>query len=119
MKVLVADDEPFVRSTLSMLLKLEGLEVVAAPDGQTALDNALANPPDLILSDMNMPRLSGRELLAAVRGETRPAQTRFVFLTGEAQSAVGAGADGVQADGFLTKPFSRDQLLALLKGLAF
>ena len=119
MKVLIADDEPFVRITLSKLLKLEGHNVVAAADGQAALDSALANPPDLILSDMHMPRLSGRELLAAVRGDVRLAHTRFAFLTGEAQSVVGAEADVAQADGFLSKPFSRDQLLALLKSLAF
>ena len=113
----MADDEPFVRSTLSMLLRLEGHEVVAAADGRTALERALAQPPDLILSDMQMPHLSGRALLAAVRSEAALAQTRFVFLTGEAQSAVSAQGDAARVDGFLTKPFSREQLLALLQGL--
>ena len=117
MKVLIADDEPFVRSTLSMLLKLEGHEVALASDGQSALDGALANPPDVILSDMHMPRLSGRELLQAVRGDCRLAHTRFVFLTGEAQALADAATGNGQADGFLTKPFSREQLLALLKSL--
>ena len=117
MKVLVADDEPFVRSTLSMLLRLEGHEVVVATDGRAALESALARPPDLILSDMQMPHLSGRALLAAVRAEADLAQTRFVFLTGEAQAAVSAAGDAVRADGFLSKPFSREQLLALLQSL--
>ena len=117
MKVLIADDEPFVRTTLSMLLKLEGHEVALASDGRAALDAALANPPDVILSDMNMPMLSGRELLYAVRGDGRLAHTRFVFLTGEAQALADTATGNVQADGFLTKPFSREQLLALLKSL--
>ena len=117
MKVLVADDEPFVRSTLSMLLRLEGHEVVVAVDGRSALESALAQPPDLILSDMQMPHLSGRALLAAVRAEAALAQTRFVFLSGEAQAAPDAKGAVALADGFLTKPFKREQLLALLQGL--
>ena len=118
MKVLVADDEPFVRSTLSMLLRLEGHEVIVAADGRAALEAALAQPPDLILSDMQMPQLSGRALLAAVRSAAGLSQTRFVFLTGETQASLAADTDGAGPDGFLTKPFSREQLLALLKGLS-
>ena len=117
MKVLIADDEPSVRTTLSMLLKLEGHEVALASDGRAALDGALANLPDVILSDMNMPMLSGRALLHAVRGDIRLAHTRFVFLTGEAQAPADAATGNVQADGFLIKPFSHEQLLALLKSL--
>lgn len=98
-----------------MLLKLEGYEVAGAADGRAVLDSALADPPDVILSDMYMPKLSDRELLLALRGDERSAQTRLVFLTGEAQAPVGT-SEALQADGLLTKPFSREQLLALLKG---
>ena len=117
MKVLVVDEEPFVRTTLSMLLTLEGYQVVVASDGHAALESALADPPDVILSDMHMPKLSGRELLQAVRGAGRLARTRFVFLTGEAQSPIAAIPGAAPADGFLIKPFTRAQLLALLKDL--
>ncbi len=117
MKVLVADDEPFVRTTLSMLLRLEGYQVVVAADGRAALESAMADPPELILSDMHMPHMSGRALLAAVRSAAVLSQTRFVFLTGEVQAAVATDTDGAGPDGFLTKPFSREQLLALLVAL--
>lgn len=58
-RVLVVDDEPFIRTTVSMLLTLEGCEVHTAADGRAGLQAALDNPPHLILSDVNMPRMGG------------------------------------------------------------
>ena len=58
-RVLVVDDEPFIRTTVSMLLTLEGCEVHTAADGRAGLQAALDNPPDLILSDVNMPHMGG------------------------------------------------------------
>jgi CheY-like chemotaxis protein len=113
-KVIVVDDEPFVRTTLAMLLRMEGYAVRVAEHAAQALELARADCPDLILSDLHMPGMSGGELLAAVRSDPSLQQVRFVFLTGDAQAPAGGGPT---ADGVLMKPFTRDQLLALLEGL--
>lgn len=113
-KVIVVDDEPFVRTTLSMLLRMEGYAVRVAEHAAQALALARAECPDLILSDLHMPGISGGELLAAVRSDPALCQARFVFLTGDA--ALPAGGMPA-ADGVLMKPFARDQLLSLLERL--
>ena len=58
-RVLVVDDEPFIPTTVSMLVTLEGCEVHTAADGRAGLQAALDNPPDLILSDISMPHMGG------------------------------------------------------------
>jgi CheY-like chemotaxis protein len=112
--VLIVDDDPSIRTTVSMLLRMEGFEVRSANDGRAALEAALAAPPDVILSDLHMPMMSGLELLAAVRGAPPLAHTRLVLLTGAADESIAPAANGAVADAVLTKPFSRDQLLATL-----
>ena len=112
LRILVVDDEPFVRSTLSMLLRLEGHVVSVAVDGREGLQAALEQQPDLILTDIHMPHLSGLELLSAVRAEAGLAHTRVVLLTGDSLARPLTAAE--QPDARLPKPFTRDQLLAVL-----
>ncbi len=116
-RVLLVDDDVFVRTTVSMLLKLEAYEVEVAADGQAGLRAALVQPPDVILSDLHMPQLGGLEFLAAVRAAPSLAQTRFVLLSGDAGAATRAQHDRAAPDAVLGKPFGRDQLLALLQRL--
>ena len=116
-RVLLVDDEVFVRTTVSMLLKLEAYEVEVAADGQAGLHAALARPPDVILSDLHMPQLGGLEFLAAVRAAPSLAKTRFVLLSGDAVVASSKQNDQASPDAVLGKPFGRDQLLALLRRL--
>jgi len=117
LRVLVVDDDPFVRMTLSKLLTLEGYRVAVAADGRAALQAALQDAPDLILSDGHMPHLSGLELLRAVRASPGLAATRFVLLTGAPDLA---GAEpSLVPDGFVAKPFTRERLLSQLRALGF
>jgi CheY-like chemotaxis protein len=113
--VLIVDDDPAVRATVSLLLRMEGFDVRAVADGRAALDAALAAPPDVIVSDLNMPGMAGMDLLAAVRQESCLARTRVVLLTGMAEQTLASPDGGCVADAVLTKPFTRDQLLAALK----
>ncbi len=99
-----------------MLLRLEGFAVASAADGRAGLQAALDNPPDAILSDVNMPHMDGYQLLAAVRANAALDATRVVLLTAEVAPAV-AARGGSAPDACLAKPFTRDQLLGTLRGL--
>lgn len=113
LRVLVVDDEPFIRTTVSMLLALEGHSVETAADGAAGLRLAQQQLPDVILTDLHMQHLDGLALLAAVRRNPALAHTRVVLLTGDNPSEVGVKI-GPRADAQLTKPFTRAQLLAAL-----
>jgi CheY-like chemotaxis protein len=113
LRVMVVDDEPFIRTSVAMMLTLEGHCVETAADGEAGLHLAQQQRPDVILTDLRMGRLDGLGLLAAVRSNPALAHTRVVLLTGEAAPAI-AAAGAPQADARLTKPFTRAQLLMAL-----
>lgn len=97
--ILVVDDEPGVRESLQMLLISKGYDVAVAEDGVDALLQIERMPPDLVVSDLNMPRLSGFEFLPVVR--FRFPQIAIVAMSGDYQ-----GDDvpfGVVADRFFAK----------------
>ena len=101
-----------------MLLRLEGFTVSSAADGVSGLQAALDDPPDVILSDVHMPGLNGHQLLTAVRGHAALQATRFVLLSGEVDQAPGAGHGPATADAYLVKPFTREQLLEVLRSFS-
>ncbi|TSD99578.1 SpoIIE family protein phosphatase [Skermania sp. ID1734] len=109
--VLVADDNADMRDYLRRLLS-PAYRVRLAADGAEALDTARADPPDLIVSDVMMPRLDGLELVSALRTDSRTAAVPILLLSARAgeESAI----EGLQAgaDDYLVKPFSAADLLA-------
>ncbi len=115
--ILVAEDEPEIRANLGRLLRLEGFEVSLAAGGKQALQLLQARLPDLVLTDLMMPGMDGRQLLRTLRGDPRTARLPVVFLSarvdaGEMQDALAGGASG-----YVTKPFQRAPLLACIRGL--
>ncbi|MDI6102143.1 SpoIIE family protein phosphatase [Actinoplanes sp. NEAU-A12] len=113
--VLVADDNADMRDYLSRLLRSAGHRVTAVVDGQAALDAARADVPDIVVSDVMMPRLDGLRLVAALRGDPRTAGTPVVLLSARAgQEASIEGLDA-GADDYLFKPFSAAELLARVR----
>jgi DNA-binding response OmpR family regulator len=113
-RILWADDNPDMRAYVTRLLQ-RFYEVTEAADGQEALESALAAPPDLVLSDVMMPRLNGFGLLRALRADTRTRRLPIILLSARAgeESAV-AGLD-TGADDYLVKPFSARELLARVR----
>ena len=79
--ILIVEDDDAIRSNIVRLLKLEGFETAAAPDGLQGLALAHASRPDLIISDVGMPGMNGFELLATVRADRELANTPFMLLT--------------------------------------
>lgn len=110
-KILVVEDEPGIRMTLSFMLKAEGFDVTAAENGRAGIEAARAKTPDLILCDINMPEMNGFEVLEQLRQEPALAATPFVFLTARIDRSDMRRGMNLGADDYLTKPFTRDELM--------
>ncbi|HEU4648133.1 MAG TPA: ATP-binding protein [Gemmatimonadales bacterium] len=110
-RILLADDNADMRDYVARLLGARW-RVTAVADGQAALEAALADPPDLVLSDVMMPRLDGFGLLRALRDDPRTRTLPVVLLSARAgEEATGEGL-AAGADDYLTKPFTARELLA-------
>jgi DNA-binding NtrC family response regulator len=115
-RILVVDDEESIRQGLSRVLAAEGYTVDTAPDAESALRVALASPPDLVISDLNLPGRNGLELIAEL--QERGDEATFVVLTGHGSidSAIEATRRGVYD--YLVKPIDRPRLTTVVrKGL--
>jgi DNA-binding NtrC family response regulator len=115
-KILVVDDETSILNTLQILLRGEGFEVTVAVSGREALERFDDVAPDVVLTDIRMPGMSGLELLAAVR--ERDPELPVILMTAQAslQSAMQAVNQG--AFYYLQKPFSNGELVALCRRAA-
>jgi PAS domain S-box-containing protein len=114
-RVLVADDNADMREYLARLLHTAGYQVTTVTDGQAALDAVRAGTPDLVISDVMMPRLDGLELVAALRADARTAAVPALLLS--ARAGQEASIEGLRAgaDDYLVKPFSAVELLARVR----
>lgn len=109
-KILVVDDSEDTREMMTKLLELESFSVVTAEDGQVGLSVAIAEQPDLIITDINMPNLNGIEMIKILRQQPEfgsvPIMAITAYGSGVAAEALEAGAD--QAS---TKPITFDSLI--------
>jgi signal transduction histidine kinase len=110
-RVLVVDDNPDLRSYVAGLLA-PSHEVAVAVDGVDGLARIRAAPPDLVLSDVMMPRLDGFGLVAAVRADPTIADVPIILLSARAGEEAAIGGLDAGADDYLVKPFSARELLA-------
>ena len=115
MRVLVADDDVAVRSSLERALRLEGYEVTLAADGRSTLDEVTTSPPDALVLDVRMPEVDGLEVCRRLRAMADP--TPVLMLT--ARDSVSDRVEGLDAgaDDYLVKPFALPELLARLRAL--
>ncbi|HUG41476.1 MAG TPA: sigma-54 dependent transcriptional regulator [Longimicrobiales bacterium] len=113
MKVLIIDDEPSLRQTVSMILDEEGYEIVVAADGKEGLDKALEIAPDVVLTDVRMPGMPGLEFLERYRAEGGDALVIVMTAYGSTELAIEAMKKG--AYDYIPKPFSADQLVLTLR----
>ena len=111
--VLIAEDDAGVRMTLEFVLADEGFEVLSAEDGEQALNLALERSPDAILLDGIMPKMTGKQVLTALRALKATADTPVFVLTGMDpvfENAGGADAEWPGAH-FIGNPFDPDELV--------
>ena len=111
MKILIAEDEPSLRENLQLMLEMEGYEVAVAQDGQDALEQARAQPPDLLITDVMMPRLDGFGLVKALRLDAATAMLPIIVLTAKADHGDIRLGMTLGADDYLVKPYRREELL--------
>jgi CheY-like chemotaxis protein len=107
-KILVVDDEPAIRDSIAELLEAEGYRVDAVGRAEEALAVLRRERPALVLVDLVMPRMTGAELVAAVRADPALSSVPVVLMTAALPAP---GERPVAADGILRKPFDIDDLL--------
>lgn len=114
--IMVVDDEPNLIELVTAILKSEGYEVISASSGQECLDKLKSVKPDLILLDMMMPGMSGRETCEKIRANPKTKDLKIVFLTVVRFSEVGKGILGkMDVVDYITKPFDNKEMVNRVK----
>jgi DNA-binding response OmpR family regulator len=116
-RILIVDDEPNIVISLEYLMKKEGFEVAVATDGESALQQAAAFAPDLILLDVMMPKKSGFEVCEALRADPAQAAVKIVMLTARGRETEVTKGLALGANAYVTKPFSTKDLVLQIKSL--
>jgi two-component system, sensor histidine kinase and response regulator len=111
-KILVIDDEEWLREMIQLALKQKGFEVVEAMNGTEGIEKARKELPDLILCDVNMGKVDGYLTLSALRTEAPTAAIPFILMTGLADNAGMRHGMELGADDYLPKPFTTEALYA-------
>ena len=109
-KVLICDDEPYIRESVSYVARAEGHEVLTAEDGEQGLQLARKELPDLIFLDLMMPRLNGFQVCQALKQDSSTSGIHVIILTARGQEIDRVKGKEVGADEYLTKPFSPRKL---------
>lgn len=114
-KILVIDDEEWLREMVRMALAQRGYEIVEAPNGAAGVEVARKQIPDLILCDVNMEKLDGYATLSSLRKDELTAAIPFILMTGLADTAGMRHGMELGADDYLPKPFTLDGLYAAVE----
>jgi DNA-binding response OmpR family regulator len=116
-KVLIADDEPNIVTSLEFLMSKSGYEVAVARNGEEALALVESFRPDLVLLDVMMPQRSGYEVCQRMRDRPEWRHIRIVMLSAKGREAEVSKGMSLGADAYVTKPFSNRELIATVGGL--
>jgi DNA-binding response OmpR family regulator len=110
-RVLLADDDPGLRRLIGTTLGTEDFDLLQADDGEQALQIARQQHPELVLLDVNMPKLDGFEVCRHLKSEPETSGIKVVMLTARGEEVDRARGREAGADEYFTKPFSPVQLL--------
>lgn len=114
-KILIVDDSPSMRALLRAALTSNGFDVEQAKDGQEALEWLATNEVDVVLTDINMPRLDGFGLIEKLRESALHCDRPILVLTTESSPEKKARAKSAGATGWIVKPFDAAKLTAALR----
>lgn len=110
--VLVVDDALTVRNLAKFALSKGGYSIIEAEDGAKGLEAARSAIPDLIISDLNMPNMTGLEMVKAIKGDAKLAHVPIFMLTTEASQEIAMQGKELGVMAWIVKPFIPDKLLA-------
>ena len=116
-QILLVDDEPGLRNAVKTFLEDEGFEITVAVDGEDGWEKAQQFFPDLIISDIMMPRCNGFTLLERVREDERLGGTPVIFLTAKGMTLDRTQGYLAGVDDYISKPFDPDELAARVKNV--
>lgn len=115
--VLIAEDDEDIAAILTRLLKRAGHTVLHEPDGRAALDSAVQNHPELLLTDLGMPRMDGLELTRSIRAEPSLAEIPVIMLSGQLHPGDSGPAEAGVCQ-VLLKPCPNDKVVKMVGELA-
>lgn len=113
-KILIADDEPYVARVLKLVLQQEGYEVNCVINGKLALDAYMENRPDILVTDVKMPNMTGRELVEAIRHTNGDYDTPIVVMTSTLESENRDWVGDINNVSFVGKPVSPRELVRIV-----
>jgi two-component system, OmpR family, alkaline phosphatase synthesis response regulator PhoP len=116
-RVLIADDEPNIVTSLEFLMEQAGMEVRVARNGQEAIDLAASFRPDLVVLDVMMPVLNGYEVCQRLKSDPDLRHVRVLMLSAKGRDVEVAKGRELGADGYITKPFSTRELVSKVREL--
>lgn len=117
MKILIAEDEDILRKMMELRLTKEGYSVTAVSNGQDALLHLQQHTPDLVITDIHMPNVSGLEVVGWMK-QRQGCTTPVIVLSALGQEHVVMDAFSLGAADYITKPFSLNELVVRVKKLA-
>lgn len=113
-KILIADDELYVSRVLKLVLQQEGYEVTCVNNGKMALDSYMKARPNIVITDVKMPHMTGRELVAAIRQSNKDTETPIIVMTSTLESENRDWVSGVANVSFVGKPVSPRELVRIV-----
>ena len=116
-RLLLVDDEPGIRNALQAYLEDEGFDINTAADGEDGWQKAQQIIPDLIISDVMMPRCDGYELLKRIRDDERLGGTPVIFLTAKGMTVDRTQGYQAGVDDYIPKPFDPEELVARVRNV--
>ena len=116
-QILLVDDEPGLRNAVKTFLEDEGFEITVAVDGEDGWEKAQQFFPDLIISDIMMPRCNGYALLERIREDERLGGIPVIFLTAKGMTLDRTQGYLAGVDDYISKPFDPDELTARVKNV--
>ena len=116
-RILLVDDEPGIRTAVQAYLKDEGFDVTTAIDGEDGFQKATQMIPDVVITDVMMPRCDGYELLKKLRADERLGGTPVIFLTAKGMTLDRTQGYEAGVDDYISKPFDPDELVARVKNV--
>jgi len=114
-KILVADDEEDYLNLLRLILIPEGYEVITAEDGEQALKKVKESSPDLLILDVNMPKLNGYDVCEKIRENKKLKKIPIIMLTVRSREEEEVFGLDIGCDDYITKPFEPTELVARVK----